>query len=380
MPLSQTIYRKQCLLHFELRGCIVSKKKEKSPHMLETCWQWRLVLLSPHLNLEAFILNVECFHLWPSAQKAQQNLFGKPGSWEAAVLKSILGEERPERGLTLEQLVQILLRPALCEMINCCHLAMCNHHRCQGLQNLRTSRTNSRDCRSASQQHVLSSRIPFHSFSLLCVTPLGLDQFTTAEGWSPRMTCPHACLTYSSSCCRLPRTRSQPSSNPHGKFLCKSFYAYWVRLYTFVCVRCKYLHSKALHECAQCCTWVMVPVLQSSEGPVSALEKPDSSITLRNWWMPGLVGFLLWAIIQVRGRSGFSKGSWLLTPPETGGLRPWEKKWTLFPEAHVFIIHCRGDCHNETTSLKYFHSRSPPHIADWELRDLFMNLIVLLLW
>lgn len=29
MPLSQTIYRKQCLLHFELRGCIVSKKREK---------------------------------------------------------------------------------------------------------------------------------------------------------------------------------------------------------------------------------------------------------------------------------------------------------------------------------------------------------------
>lgn len=39
MPLSQTIYRKQCLSHFELRGCIVSKKKEKSPHMLEICWQ-----------------------------------------------------------------------------------------------------------------------------------------------------------------------------------------------------------------------------------------------------------------------------------------------------------------------------------------------------
>ena len=29
MPLSQTIYRKQCLLHFELRGCVVSKKREK---------------------------------------------------------------------------------------------------------------------------------------------------------------------------------------------------------------------------------------------------------------------------------------------------------------------------------------------------------------
>lgn len=118
-----------------------------------------------------------------------------------------------------------------------------------------------------------------------------------------------------------------------------------------MCVRCKYLHSKALHECAQCCTWVMVPVLQSSEGPVSALEKPDSSITLRNWWMPGLVGFLLWAIIQVRGRSGFSKGSWLLTPPETGGLRPWEKNGLYFLRlmSSLFTV-------EETAIMRQHHS------------------------
>lgn len=62
MPLSQPIYRKQCLLHFELRGCIVSKnKKEKSPCMLEICLWCHLILQSSHLNLEAFILHVNTF-------------------------------------------------------------------------------------------------------------------------------------------------------------------------------------------------------------------------------------------------------------------------------------------------------------------------------
>lgn len=55
---------------------------------------------------------------------------------------------------------------------------------------------------------------------------------------------------------------------------------------------------------------------------VSALEKPDSSITLRHQQMPRLVGFLLWTVIQVQVRSGFHKWSWLVIPPETGVFRP----------------------------------------------------------
>ena len=141
--------------------------------MLETCWRWHLVLLSPHLNLEAFVLNVGCFHLWPSARKAQQNFFRKPGSWEAALIKRILEGEHSESGLTLELWVQTLLGLALCEMINCCHFAMCNHHRCQGLQNLRTSRANSCGCRSASQQHAhVTAQVKYWAPTFLLIPSL----------------------------------------------------------------------------------------------------------------------------------------------------------------------------------------------------------------
>ena len=145
--------------------------------------------------------------------------------------------------------------------------------------------------------------------SALCDT-IGTWPLHDSQALEPeRITCPSACLTYGSSCWRLPRTRSQPSSDPHGQYFCNVFYRCWVWLYTFVCVCSNYLHPKAVDECAQHCTRVMIPVPCSSEGAVSALEKPDSSITLRHCWMPGLVGFILWAIIQFQDRSGFNKGS-----------------------------------------------------------------------
>ena len=153
MPWSQTIYRKQCLLHFELRGCTVSKKREK-PSYVTDILTVAFRFANPHLNLEAFILNVGSFHLWPSAQKSQQNFFGKPSSWEAALLKPVLEGDHSEGGLSLVLWVQTLLGPALCEMINCYYFPMCNHHHCQGLQNLRTSKADSCGWWSASQKCV----------------------------------------------------------------------------------------------------------------------------------------------------------------------------------------------------------------------------------
>lgn len=120
MPLSQTPCRKQCHLYFELRSCIVSKKK-KSLHMLETCWHWHLVLLHPYLNLGAFILNAVCFHLWLKrlSRAFSENLYYWKAALikpilegETALIKSVLEGDHSKEGLTLELQVQNFFGPA----------------------------------------------------------------------------------------------------------------------------------------------------------------------------------------------------------------------------------------------------------------------------
>lgn len=151
MPLSQPTYRKKYLLHFELRGCIVSKnKKEKSPHMLEICLWCHLILLNSHLNLEAFTLHVNAFTHDLLCEKLSRTFL------ESLALRSSTGKpssegDQTERSLALKLWVLILLGAALCEMTDQCHFAMCNHHHCHCLQNSRTNRANCGH-QSASQQ------------------------------------------------------------------------------------------------------------------------------------------------------------------------------------------------------------------------------------
>lgn len=82
------------------------------------------------LHSKCWVLSLVAFCMRSSAE-----LFWKAWLLEAALIKPVLKGDHSERGLTLELWVQTLLGAALCERINCCCFAMCNHHCCQGLQN-----------------------------------------------------------------------------------------------------------------------------------------------------------------------------------------------------------------------------------------------------
>lgn len=107
MPLSQTIYRKQCLLHFELRGCIVSKKRKKPSYARDILTVAFNFAKPPFefgsLCFECWVLSLAAFCMGSSAE-----LFLKARLPAAALIKPVLEGDHSDRGLTLELWVQAL--------------------------------------------------------------------------------------------------------------------------------------------------------------------------------------------------------------------------------------------------------------------------------
>lgn len=86
MPLSQTTCRKQCLLYFELRGCIVSKKRRvlKARDMLTLAFSFAI---NPYLNLGALFWMLYAFTCGLLHEKFS-SLFTKPGFLESRIDKA----------------------------------------------------------------------------------------------------------------------------------------------------------------------------------------------------------------------------------------------------------------------------------------------------